>query len=57
MGAVCSNPLQSNSHYTHGTTRKRVTSGEIHLRAIAPGQRSNGELMAKLRATRPERCV
>ena len=37
-------------HYTRGITPKRVTSGEIHLRGLAPGQRSSEETSQRWRA-------
>ena len=37
----CSHVSKSNLHYTRGITPKRVTSGEVHLRCLAPGQHSS----------------
>ena len=35
---------KSNLHYTRGNTSERVTSGEVHLRGLAPGQHSSEEV-------------
>ena len=40
----------SNRHYTRGITAKRVTSGGIHLRNLAPGQHSSEETSQRWRA-------
>ena len=34
---------KSNPYYTRGITSKRVTSGGVHLRGLAPGQHSSEE--------------
>ena len=39
-----------NLHYTRGITPKRVTSGGVHLRSLAPGQYSSEETSQRWRA-------
>ena len=39
-----------NLHYTRGITPKRVTSGGVRLRGLAPGQHSSEETMQRWRA-------
>ena len=41
---------ESNLHYTRRITPKRVTSGEAHLRGLAPGQHSSKETSQRWRA-------
>ena len=41
---------KSNLHYTSGITPKRVTSGEAHLRGLAPGLHSSEETSQRWRA-------
>ena len=41
---------RQNLHYTRGITPKRVTSGEAHLRDLAPGQHSSEETSQRWRA-------
>ena len=45
-------PKKSNLYYTRDITLKRVTSGEIHLRGLAPGQHSSKKTLQRWR-----RCV
>ena len=40
---------KSNLHYTHGITRKRVTSGGAHLRGLARGQHSSKKTSLRCR--------
>ena len=37
---------KSNPHYSRDITPKRVASGEIHLRGLAPGQHSSEKNIA-----------
>ena len=39
-----------NHHYARGITRKRVTSGGVHLRGLAPGQRNSEKMSQRQRA-------
>ena len=41
---------KSNLHYTCGITPKRVTSGGVHLRGLAPGQHSSEETSQRWQA-------
>ena len=41
-----------NLHYTRGITPKRVTSGKIHLRGLAPGHHSSEETSLRWRVVR-----
>ena len=41
---------KSNFHYTRGNTPKRITSGGIHLRGLAPGQHSSEDTSQRWRA-------
>ena len=38
------NRKKSNLYYTRGITPKRVTSGGVHLRGLAPGQHASEEM-------------
>ena len=40
----------SNLHYTRGITPKRITSGWVHLRGLAPGQQSYEATLQRQRA-------
>ena len=41
---------ESNLHYTRGVTPNRVTSVEVHLRKLAPGQHSSEETSQRWRS-------
>ena len=41
--------LKKNLHYTRGNMPKRVTSGGVHLRGLAPGQHSFEETSQRWR--------
>ena len=42
--------LKKSNHYIRDITAKRVTSGEVHLRGLAPGQHSSEETSQRWRA-------
>ena len=54
LNAYSHKDQKSKLHYTRGITPKRVTSGGVHLRGLAPAQhsskknRSGGELLVTL---------
>ena len=42
--------IKKKFYYTRDITPKRVTSGEAHLRGLAPGQHSSEETLQRWRA-------